>query len=126
MAIVPARCQERLLIWGSSGGSVYGATSRLCCSGGDNHLKKAIYGLKQSPTAWIEKFSLTISRIGFHRYHSDHSLFVRRTRSEIVVLAVYINILLTESNSAGIVEIKMYLKRHFVTKDMGRPKYYGN
>ena len=43
----------------------------------------------------------------------------------IVVLPVYVdNILLTSSDSDGIVEIKMYLKRHFMTKDMGRPKYF--
>ena len=29
------------------------------------HLKKAIYELKLSPRAWFEKFSLTISGIGF-------------------------------------------------------------
>jgi len=52
-------------------------------------------------------------------------VFVRRKRSGIVVLAVYIaNILLTGSNSSGIVEIKMYLKCHFMTKDMRRPKYF--
>ena len=37
-------------------------------------LKKAIYGLKQS---------LTISGIGFRQCHSDHSVFVRRTRSAL-------------------------------------------
>ena len=48
-------------------------------------LKKAICGLKQSPRAWFEKFSLTISGIGFRRCHSDHFVFTRRTRSGIVV-----------------------------------------
>ena len=28
-------------------------------------LKKVIYGLKKSPRTWFEKFSLTISSIGF-------------------------------------------------------------
>jgi len=89
------------------------------------HLKKAIHGLKQNPMAWFEKFSLTISGICFHRFHLDHSIFIRRIRSSIVVLVVYVDdILLTGSDSAGIVETKMYLKRHFVTKDMGRPKYF--
>ena len=43
----------------------------------------------------------------------------------IVVLAVYVDdILLIGSDSAGIMETKMYFKRHFVIKDMGRPKYF--
>jgi len=88
-------------------------------------LKKAINGLKQNPGVWFEKFSLTISGIGFHQCHSDHFVFVRGTRSGIVVLVVYVDeILLTGSDSTGIVETMMYLKRHFVTKDMGRPKYF--
>ena len=89
------------------------------------HLKKDIYGLKQSPRAWFEKFSLTISGIGFRRCYSDHSVFVRHTSSGIVVLALYVHdILLTDSDSSGIVETKMYLNHHFVTKDMRRSKYF--
>jgi len=39
--------------------------------------------------------------------------------------AVYVDdILLTGSDSIGIVETEMYLKRYFVTNDMGRPKYF--
>jgi len=88
-------------------------------------LKKAIYGLKQSPMAWFEKFSLTISVIGFHPCHSDHCVFVRRTKSGIIVLAIYVDdILLTGSDSAELLETKQYLKCHFVTKDMERPKYF--
>jgi len=62
-------------------------------------LKKVIYGLKQSPREWFEKFSITISGIGFHRCHSDHSVFAQHTKSGIVVLTVYIDgILLTGSD----------------------------
>jgi len=47
------------------------------------------------------------------------------TESDMEVLAVYIDdILLTGSDSAGLLEPSKYLKRHFVTKDMGRPKYF--
>jgi len=60
------------------------------------HRKKAIYRLQQSPRASFEKFSLTISGIGFRRCHLNHSVFVRRTMSGIVVMAVYVDdILLT-------------------------------
>jgi len=109
---------KNAVLYRSSGRSLYGATSRLCWLGGKVcPLKKVIYGLKQNPKAWFEKFSLTISSIEFRRCHSDHSIFVRRTRSGIVVQAIYVdNILLTGGDSAGIVETKMYLKR--------RPKYF--
>ena len=61
-------------------------------------LRKVIYGLKQSPRAWFEKFSMVISGIGFACCHSDHSVFVRRIKSGSVILAVYVgDILLTGS-----------------------------
>ena len=57
--------------------------------------------------------------------HSDHSVFIRRTKSGIVVLVVYVDdILLTDNDPRGLLETKEYLKRHFVTKDMVRPIYF--
>ena len=89
-----------------------------------SRLRKVIYEFKESPRAWFEKFSIIISGIDFHRYHSDHYAFVQLTKSGLVILTVYIDILLTESDSAGLVETKEYLRRHFVTKNMGKPKYF--
>ena len=61
-----------------------------------SRFRKAIYGLKQSPRAWFEKFSITVSDISFHHCHSDRSVFVRLTKSGLVILALYVdNILLT-------------------------------
>jgi len=34
------------------------------------------------------------------------------------------DILLTDSDLDGLLETKKYLKRHFMTKDMGCPKYF--
>jgi len=74
-------------------------------------LKKVIYGLKQSPRAWFEKFSMVISGIKFARCHSDHSVFVRRTKFGSIILTVYVDdILLTRSDSVALAETKEYLK----------------
>jgi len=52
-------------------------------------------------------------------------VFIRHIKSDLVILAVYVNdILLTESDSDGLAEIKEYLRHHFVTKDMGKLKYF--
>jgi len=58
------------------------------------------------------------------RCHLDHSVFVHHTKSGSMILAVYVDILLTGSNSVALVEIKEYLKRHFVPKDIGKPRYF--
>jgi len=39
-------------------------------------------------------------------------------------LTVYVHILLTSSDAAELLETKEYFKRHFVTKNIRRPKYF--
>ena len=112
MALISIRCQECLSLWGLEGASLYVATSRVYCLGKNIvcKLKKVIYGLKQSPKAWFEKFSMVISGIGFAR-HSDHPVFVRRTKFGSVILAVYVDdILLTGSDSVALTETMECLK----------------
>jgi len=88
-------------------------------------VRKTIYGLKKSPRARFEKFSMVISSIEYARCHSDHPVFVRRTNSDLVILVVYVDdILQTRSSFVALVEIKEYLKRHFVMKDIGKPRYF--
>jgi len=73
-------------------------------------LRKAIYGLKKSSRAWLEKSSLVISDIGFARYHSDHSVFICHTKSGSVILAIYVgNILPTGRDSVSLAKTKKYL-----------------
>ena len=70
-------------------------------------LKNAIYALKQSQRAWFEKFSMVNSGIGFARCHSDHSVFVSRTKFGLTILTVYVDdILLTGSDSMALAETK--------------------
>lgn len=62
---------------------------------------------------------------GFHRSHADHSVFVRRRSSGIVVMIVYVyDIILSGNDSTGIEELKQYLKDHFQTKDLGQLRYF--
>ena len=88
-------------------------------------LKKAIYGLKQSPRAWFEKFNSIVTASGLQCCVVDHSVFYRRAGNSYVILAVYVDdILLIRSDTARMQETKEYLKAHFITKDMGKPKYF--
>ena len=44
-------------------------------------LRKAIYGLKQSPRAWYNKLSTTLNGRGFRKSELDHTLFTLTTSS---------------------------------------------
>jgi hypothetical protein len=68
-------------------------------------LKKAIYGLKQSPRAWFERFSGALVEIGFQRSSADHSVFVKRRKEGTTILVVYVyDIVLTGDDSEAIEE----------------------
>ena len=62
---------------------------------------------------------------GFRQCAVDHFVFTKSSAAGHVFLAVYAdNILLTGSDTSGIAETKEYLSKHFITKDMGKPRYF--
>ena len=96
-----------------------GESSKVC------RLRKAIYGLKQSPRAWFVKFvafSLPLASLRVLLIPLSSS---NRRPQGMVVLAVYVDdILLTGSDEAGINATKDYLQSHLDTRDMGTPRYF--
>ena len=82
------------------------------------HLKKVIYGLKQSPRAWLEKFNNIIMQASFQWCVVDPSVLIRKRTSGSVILVD--DILLISSDTVGIMKTKEYLYKNFVTKDISR------
>jgi len=54
-------------------------------------LKKAIYGLKQSPRAWYHKLSTTLNGRGFVKSEADHTLFTLTSKQEIMVIMINVS-----------------------------------
>jgi hypothetical protein len=54
-------------------------------------LKKALYGIKQAPRIWFEKFSVVISFLGFVSSSHDSVLFVKNTYAGCIILFLYID-----------------------------------
>ena len=56
---------------------------------------------------------------------SDHSVFYKNSSSGIILLVVYvIDIVITRSDSKGILSLKFFLHCQFHTKDLGMLKYF--
>ena len=82
-----------------------GEIGRVC------HLRKSLYGLKQSPRAWFGKFNQAVEEFGMQKSKSDHSVFYRNSNSRIILLVVYVDdIVITESDSKGISSFKSFLQ----------------
>ncbi|CAH9142653.1 unnamed protein product [Cuscuta epithymum] len=111
--------QEEVYIEQPPGFVAQGEYGKVC------RLRKSLYGLKQSPRAWFGKFSQSIERFGMIKGQSDHSVFYRRTKTGITLLVVYVDdIVITGSDTAGILALKNFLHSQFQTKDLGSLKYF--
>ena len=96
-----------------------GETSQVCL------LRRAIYGLKQSPRAWFVKFSGLLTAYGFNPCKYEPTVMRKTTSAGYVVLAIYVdNILLTGNDEAAICATKTYLQTHFAIRDLKTPRYF--
>jgi hypothetical protein len=88
-------------------------------------LQKSIYGLRQAPRAWFEKFSSHLLTVGFTASLADPSLFVYKNGSTVIYLLLYVDdIILTGSASAAIQALIRDLAQAFELKDLGPLKYF--
>ena len=89
-------------------------------------LQKSLYGLKQSPRAWFEKFTTVVNRQGYRQSQADHTIFTRvSAKGKITVLIVYVDdIILTRDDLVEMDRLKQSLATDFEIKDLGALKYF--
>jgi hypothetical protein len=88
-------------------------------------LKWSLYGLKQGPRAWFEKFRSTLLRFSFVQSQYDSSLFLCKTPTGLVLLLAYVDdIVITAINSTLIAHLKQNLQASFHMKDVGPLTYF--
>ncbi|KAL0541452.1 hypothetical protein IC582_021497 [Cucumis melo] len=88
--------------------------------------RKSLYGLKQSPRAWFDKFTTFIKSQGYNQGHSDHTLFTKVSKiGKIAILIVYVDdIVLSEDDTVEIIQLKKKMEDEFEIKDLGNLKYF--
>lgn len=83
-------------------------------------LHKSLYGLKQVPWAWNERFTSFLPSLGFHHTYSESSLFVKNLDVGVIILLVYVdNIIIMGSDSNVINQVITALTAKFQITDMG-------
>ena len=88
-------------------------------------LRKSLYGLKQSPRAWFDKFVKAIKRQGYTQAQADHTLFFKHKVGKVTILIVYVeDIIITGDDIEEIVRVKKGLASEFEMKDLGKLQYF--
>ena len=84
-----------------------------------------MYGLKLSLCAWFGKFSQAVDTFDMQKSKSDYFVFYKNSNSGIILLVVYVDdIVITGSDSKGILSLNSFLHSQFHTKDLEMLKYF--
>ena len=86
--------------------------------------KKSLYGLKQSPRMWYQKFDTFIRGLGFTRSKADHCLYFKLIGDRVIYLVLYVDDMLLVGNDKEIIQdLKTKLSSKFNMKDIGAANY---
>jgi transposase InsO family protein len=64
-------------------------------------LKKSLYGLKQSPRAWFDRFRRAMCAMGYKQCNGDHTVFYHHSGDHITILAVYVDDMIITGNDCS-------------------------
>ena len=88
-------------------------------------LRRALYGLKQSPRAWFGRFTQAMKKNGYRQSNSDHTLFLKRQGRKITCLIIYVDdMIITGDDVDEIKQLRDNLFQEFEMKDLGMLKYF--
>ena len=80
-------------------------------------LKKSIYGLKQSPCCWNTALDSHLKKIKFVQTKADPCIYVFKDKTETVIIAVYVDILIAGTSNKKIAEVKAAIANRFEVKE---------
>lgn len=88
-------------------------------------LRKSLYGLKQVPRAWFQRFATHLQQLGFTPAKSDSSLFVLHHGAAEAHLLLYVDdIVLAASTTQLLHRIIDQLRLEFAMKDLGPVHFF--
>nr|GEW05697.1 hypothetical protein [Tanacetum cinerariifolium] len=88
-------------------------------------LEKALYGLQQDSRAWYETLSTYLLDNGFHKGKIDKTLFIRRHKSDIFLVQVYVDdIIFGLTKKELCIAFKKMMHEKFQMSSMGELTFF--
>jgi hypothetical protein len=66
-------------------------------------MKKSLYGLKQSPRLWYQKYDSYMLGLGFIRSKEDHCVYFKLIGDHLIYLVLYVYDMLLIGNNQEII-----------------------
>ncbi|GKB11947.1 putative ribonuclease H-like domain-containing protein [Tanacetum coccineum] len=86
---------------------------------------KALYGLHQAPRAWYETLSSFLMENGFRRGTIDKTLFIKKKKSDIMLVQVYVDdIIFGSTKKSMCTEFEDYMHKRFQMSSMGELTFF--
>jgi hypothetical protein len=87
-------------------------------------LKNYLYGLKQSPRMWYQKFDTYMLGFGFTRSKEDHCVYFKLIGDHLIYLVFYVDDMLLIGNNKEIIQdVNTQLSSKFDMKDLGASNF---
>jgi hypothetical protein len=83
-------------------------------------LKKCLYGLKQSPRLWYQKFDTYMLGLGFTRSKEDHRVYFKLIGDHLIYLVLFVDDMLLIGNNKDIIQD---VKTKLDIKDLGATNF---
>jgi hypothetical protein len=84
--------EEKIYMKQPKGFAVKGKKELVC------KLKNSLYGLKQSPRMWYQKFDTYMLGLGFTRRKEDHRVYFKLIGDHLIYLVLYVDDMLLIGN----------------------------
>ena len=68
------------------------------------NLKTSLYGLKQSPRMWYQKFDTYIQGLGFVRSKVDHCVYYKQVGEHFIYVVLYVDDMLLVGNKMEVIK----------------------
>jgi hypothetical protein len=87
-------------------------------------LEKSLYGLKQSPRMWYQKFDAYMLGLGFTRSKEDHCVYFKLICNHLIYLFLYVDDMFLIGNNKEIIQdVRTQLSSKFDMKHLGATNF---
>jgi hypothetical protein len=88
-------------------------------------LRKALYGLRQTPRAWNAKLDSTLKGMGFRQSPHEVAIYRRGNGGNALLVGAYVDdLVITDTKDAEVAAFKEEMKATFQMSDLGHLSFY--